>query len=342
MSEGRDVRHAGASREEGFGRKFDSQGVLRVPASGQLRTALQALGTARAGNMARAPDITSARLDFDARLRAALRDRIPPSVTDQVKFSECSVAGVRVVLVHPDDPLKGGLIHVHGGGWCLGSPDSLRPALARMAIATSTVVASIDYRLAPEHPHPAPLDDCVAAIAGLVEHWHAAHGFAPGRRVVLTGESAGAHLGLLAMLRVRERGLRFAGACLTYGLFDLSNTLPSRGRNAGSALLDARACRSFVHAYLGADRPVDASVSPALLAPAALRDLGPALFCVGTADPLFDDSVALHERWRDAKNPAWRVEYEEAPHAFDLLPVPEASHLIRMQARFVRHCLDCA
>lgn len=323
---------------DSFTANFDPQGILRVPASTQLRIALQALSSATDKGAARVRDIGQARAQFDARVGAALQRQAAPPGIDRVAFSERNAGGVRVLLAHPTGACEGGTIHIHGGGWCLGRPDTLRPALARMATTTSTVVAGIDYRLAPEHPHPAAHEDCIAAIGALLAHWRTTHGLDT-HRIVLLGESAGAHLALLALRQLHRSNLRLAGTCLTYGFFDLSNTRPSRTHNAGSALLDLDTCRYFVQTLLGADRAVDAEVSPWLWPSSALQGLGPALFCVGSADPLFDDSIDLHERWRMAGNPAWRVEYEAAPHAFDLLPTPEADHVAAMQAGFVRHCL---
>ncbi|WP_165967373.1 alpha/beta hydrolase [Luteimonas aestuarii] len=246
--------------------------------------------------------------------------------------------GVAVLLVPPQGEVRGAVIHIHGGGWCLGDPRSLQPALVGLARATSTLVASIDYRLAPEHRHPVALQDCVRAVRSLTGQWRNEYGFDAGR-VVLAGESAGAHLALMALPLLRDAGLRFAGASLNYGLFDLSNTLPSRAGTIASPLLDAGACRFYVEAYLGEGACVDVASSPWEWPQKAFESLPPAMFCVGTADPLYDDSVGMHARWLAAGNEAWRVDYDAAPHAFDLLPVPEARHLADMRVEFVRYCL---
>lgn len=325
---------------QGFPAAFGFSDTLRVPASDALHAAMRRLQRLPVRPPRRLEDIPASRLAFDAAVTAALHAQSADGA-DAMQVSSCRVEhfdGVPVLCIVPPGELRGAVIHVHGGGWCLGDSRPLQPALARLAQVTSTLVASIDYRLAPEHRHPSALDDCVRAAQALVERFRNKHGF-DARRVVLAGESAGAHLALMALPRLRDAGLRFAGASLTYGLYDLSNTLPSRRGKVEAPLLDADACRFYVEAYLGEGARVDASSSPWAWSTHAFEDMPPALFCAGTADPLHDDSVGMHARWLAAGNDAWRVDYEGAPHAFDLLPVPESKHLADMRADFVRYCL---
>jgi acetyl esterase len=118
-------------------------------------------------------------------------------------------------------------LHVHGGGWALGGPDRQDQTLAGFASAARLAVVSVDYRLAPEHPHPAAVEDCVAAIRWLASNGQREFGSA---RVVVGGESAGAHLAALALLALRERGelAAVAAANLAYGVYDVSMTPSAR------------------------------------------------------------------------------------------------------------------
>ena len=122
----------------------------------------------------------------------------------------------------PDNP-KGVYLHIHGGGWVLGRAHLQDPRCEAIALGCSVAVVSVDYRLAPEHPYPAPLDDCEAAAVWLVENAKAEFGV---DNIVIGGESAGGHLSATTLLRMRDKhGYRdFKGANLVYGVYDLSMT----------------------------------------------------------------------------------------------------------------------
>ena len=118
-------------------------------------------------------------------------------------------------------------LHLHGGGWALGGADRQDQTLLRFASAARLAVVSLDYRLAPEHPHPAAVADCVAAIRWLAANAESGMG---GARVIVAGESAGAHLAALALLALRDRGEveAVAAANLAYGVYDVSMTPSAR------------------------------------------------------------------------------------------------------------------
>ena len=116
-------------------------------------------------------------------------------------------------------------LHLHGGGWTIGGCDEQDPRLAALAEATGLAVLSIEYRLAPEHPYPAAADDCEDAALWLLDSGLSELGVPA--RLAIGGESAGAHLSVLTMLRLRDvHGVTgaFAAANLVYGCFDLSQT----------------------------------------------------------------------------------------------------------------------
>lgn len=321
---------------------FGQSDRLWVPASETLKACVAAMRQQPRPAPRTAQGIPAARAAFAGLVERSLRAQglAGQASADGIRTGTVDVDGVPLVYAEPATAPRGAVLHVHGGGWCVGSARDLLPALAALALRTSTCVASVEYRLAPEHPHPAALEDCERAAHGCLHALRRRHGIRP-QQVVIAGESAGAHLALLTVLRLREQGIRLAGASLTYGLFDLGNHLPSRDvADAGNLVIDAQACRFYVRILLGDDADADdPAVSPLQLPASALVGLPPALFSVGTLDPLHDDSVRMHARWRSAGNPGWLAVYEQAPHAFDLLPAPEGNHHQRLQDDFIRHCL---
>ncbi len=305
-----------------------------VAASASLRALLAGLSPEARRPLRVAADIPVARQRFDVMVAAALNTPERTAALEHVACHEYRDDGVPRLQLTPPSPVRGAIMHIHGGGWCLGSARTLAPALARLALDTNTCVVSIDYRLAPEHPHPAALEDCHRASRAILTRLAAEHALKPDQ-VLLAGESAGAHLALLTLPGLRDEGIALAGVMLTYGLFDLSNTRPSRTRADGLPLLDGDTCGFFTRTFLGDHDTMDSSVSPWLLSSSELAGLPPALFAVGTLDPLFDDSVGMHQHWLVAGNTSHLIEYETAPHAFDLWPIPEAEHLAQAQCQFI-------
>src|SRR5690606_24582730 len=115
-------------------------------------------------------------------------------------------------------------LHIHGGGWVLGAADQQDVLLQRIAEGAGVAVVSVDYRLAPEHPFPAAPDDCAAAASWVLENAASEWGT---ERLLVGGESAGAHLTALTLLRLRDRmGAPDAvsAANLVFGAYDLSMT----------------------------------------------------------------------------------------------------------------------
>jgi acetyl esterase/lipase len=212
------------------------------------------------------------------------------------------------------DAVRAVYLDLHGGGFFMGAArmdDRANAALARRA---GVATVSVEYRLAPEHPYPAAPDDCEAAALWLLANAKREFGT---DRLLLGGASAGANLAVVTLLRLRDRhgaAGAFAGANLVFGVFDLAGT-PSQ-RRAGVP--------SYRDLYLpgwSPERRRDADVSPLY---AELAGLPPALFTVGTADPLVDDSLFLALRWRAAGGEAELALYPESLHGFTLFPTEMA------------------
>jgi acetyl esterase/lipase len=191
------------------------------------------------------------------------------------------------------------------------------PMLERLADATGLAVVSVEYRLAPEHPYPAGPDDCEAAAAWLARNARAEFG---GDALTLGGESSGGHLSAVTLLRLRDRHgyTGFRGANLVYGAYDLSLTPSQRRFGETRLVLRTSDIVQFANAFLPAiTERRDPDISPLY---ADLRGLCPALFSVGTADALLDDTLFMHARWLAAGNAAELAIYPGGAHGFTLFP----------------------
>jgi acetyl esterase len=221
--------------------------------------------------------------------------------------------GLRIIA--PSRP-RGVFLHIHGGGWRLGAADMRDEPLEYMAEHVGLACVSVEYRLAPEHPYPAAADDCEAAALWLIEHAKQMFGTT---RLIIGGESSGAHLAVVTLLRVRAAGHAhaFCGANLIFGVYDLSLT-PSVRRAKATLVTGRSQIEQAVAGFLPAGMdPRDPDVSPLY---ADLQDLPPALFTVGTLDPLLDDSLFMWARWIAAGNPADIAVYPGGLHGFTTFP----------------------
>ena len=216
-------------------------------------------------------------------------------------------------VIPPAGESRGVFLHIHGGGWVLGGAHHHDPMLERLADATGLTVVSTYYRLAPENPYPAGPDDCERAAVWLYNN---AVGVFGAELVAIGGESAGAHLAAVTCLRLRDRhGINpFKAVLLTYGAYDLRGTPSVREAGEGTLILTTTVIRWFTEQFAGPHDLSDPDISPIF---ADLRGLPPALFTVGTIDPLFDDSLFMFSRWLKAGNRAELAVWPEGIHAFD-------------------------
>ena len=233
----------------------------------------------------------------------------------------------------------GVLLHVHGGAWMAGSPEMM-DLLHEIIVETCHVaVVSVDYRLAPEHPYPAGPDDCEAAARWLLDH--AAEEFGSDR-LLIGGESSGAHLAAVTLLRMRDKHQaadRFLGANLVFGAYDLSRTPSQRGVGIapGTDILDGTGFPlDLFLPGMSDEKRRDPDVSPLY---ADLRGMPPALFSVGSNDHLLDDTLFMAARWEVAGNRSELLVYPETPHGCIALP-SVAGHFFPRLFDFLRECLE--
>jgi acetyl esterase len=235
-------------------------------------------------------------------------------------------------IIAPDQA-RGVYLHIHGGGWVLGSADQQDPMLERIADNTGLATVSVEYRLAPEHPYPAGPDDCESAAAWLVKNAKAEFG---SDMLTIGGESAGGHLSAVTVLRMRDRYgyTGFRGANFVYGAFDLSMTPSQMAFGNRRLVLRTIDIRQFSGAFLPTitDRRVP-DISPLY---ADLKGLCPALFSVGTQDALVDDTLFMHARWIAAGNETELAIYPGGAHGFTLFPNRLADEAGRRSEEFLR------
>jgi acetyl esterase len=241
------------------------------------------------------------------------------------------------------EQIEGVMLHIHGGGWVSGEPemtDLLNEALSeRLKIA----IVSVDYRLAPEHPYPAGPDDCERAALWLVERAAEEYGT---DRLLIGGESAGAHLAAVTLLRLRDRhdlAGRFLGANLVFGAYDLSGP-PSAtgvGLEPGADMLDPEGMLFMVEQFAPRTSAYERrapDISPLF---ADLSGMPRALFTVGTADHLVDDTLFFASRWVVAGNEAELLVYPDAPHGCIGVPTVMNHWWPRLQ-EFLSSCIRVA
>jgi acetyl esterase/lipase len=240
---------------------------------------------------------------------------------------------VRVLI--PEEA-RGVYLHIHGGGFMLGRAHHHDEFMSAIAKTCKVATVSVDYRLAPEDPHPAGPDDCETAAVWLMQNSASEFGT---DRLVIGGESAGANLSAVTLLRLRDRHdfTGFSGAVLTYGGFDLSMTPSARNWGERPLVLTTPLMHWFHESYASEEKLKDPDVSPLY---ADLHSLPPALFTIGTLDPLLDDSLFMHARWVSAGNQAELAMYPGAIHGFNAFPIKAATRANQKILDFVNQSLN--
>jgi acetyl esterase len=240
------------------------------------------------------------------RFRDLPRRQVHPDVHTEDRNIEGPAGPIPIRVYRPPNdsgatpPL---VVFLHGGGWSVGDLDTYDGEARNHAVGAAAVVVSVGYRLAPEHPYPAAVEDAWAAT-----QWVAANAEELGAdpdRLAVTGDSAGGNLAAVVAQLARDAGgppIRFQ--LLWYPATTWDTSLPSFTENADAPLLDDSAVKGFSRWYLG---DLDLSNMPATLAPARAADLTglpPAYIAVAGHDPLRDDGARYAELLTAAGVPA--------------------------------------
>jgi monoterpene epsilon-lactone hydrolase len=252
---------------------------------------------------------------------------VPADVT-----REPIVAGGRPAerLTAPAAERARAVLYLHGGGYVLGSVRSHRELAARIGRAARAPLVIVDYRLAPEHPFPAAVDDAVAAYRGLLDQ-----GLAPAR-VAIVGDSAGGGLAIATLVALRDAGVALPGAavCLSPWV-DLALEAESFVTNAATdPTIQRERLLPWARQYLGG---VDAKHPLASPVHADLAGLPPLLLQYGTAETLRDDSLRLAARAHAVGVEAVSEPWDDMIHVFQMYgTLPEAARAIERIGAFVR------
>ena len=249
----------------------------------------------------------------------------------EVKLEPASAAGVRAEWVlRPDSDADRAILYLHGGGYALGSIATHRFVMQAIGQAAGARVLGIDYRLAPENPFPAAVEDAVAAWG-----WIVARGLDAGR-CAIAGDSAGGGLALATLVALRDRGVPLPGAAALLSPWtDLAGTGASvQGKAAQDPMVTQVMLERMAAAYVAGGDLRDPLASPLY---ADLSGLPPILIQVGSAEILLDDSTRLAERARAAGVEAELEVWEDMVHVFQAFPMlEEAGQAVGRIGEFVR------
>ncbi|MDT7594386.1 MAG: hypothetical protein QOC83_4930 [Pseudonocardiales bacterium] len=278
-------------------------------------------------------------------VRDAIRERLaampPPAELPRVE-DRTITGGIKTRIYWPvsdpsDLPV---VVFYHGGGWVIGDLDSHDATARAIAGGVGAVVVAVDYRLAPEHPYPAAVDDAFAALKWVSEH--AAELGADPSRLAVAGDSAGGNLAAVVSQLARDAGgppVKFQ--LLWYPATTLDFALPSMTENADAPVLSAADTFAFLELYL---KGHDADARPATLAPAnaeSLAGLPPAYIATAQYDPIRDDGVRYAELLRAAGVPVELHNAETLVHGYVSfgIAVPAAAEAVAKALEAVKAAL---
>jgi acetyl esterase/lipase len=227
-------------------------------------------------------------------------------------------------------PTDAALLYLHGGGYAIGSINTHRALVAELARAAGVAALAIDYRLAPEAPFPAAVDDATAAY-----RWLLARGLAPAR-LAIAGDSAGGGLTIATLVALRDAGLPLPAAAVCFSPWvDLEGLGQSMTERADrDPLIQKEGMLQFAAAYLGGKDPRTPLAAPLY---ADLTGLPPLLIQVGEEETLYDDAVRLAERARKSGVDVTLEPWAEMIHVWQLFaPVlPEGREALAAAGRFI-------
>lgn len=235
------------------------------------------------------------------------------SLVDRTIPGPAGAIPVRIYTPAGEGPLPV-LLYFHGGGWVIGSPDTVHSTCALLANRAGAVVVSVDYRMAPEHKFPAAAEDCYAATAWVAENARSFGG--DPQRIAVSGDSAGGNLAAVVALMAREKGYpQLAYQVLIYPVTDHSFDTPSYRENGTDYFLTTAMMEWFWNHYINGDEDGrDWRASPLQVADAS--NLPPAFVITAEFDPLRDEGEAYARKLAEAGNTVTLKRYLGQIHGF--------------------------
>jgi len=256
-----------------------------------------------------------------------------PPVREIAHVHDETVAGVPVRVYRPAAPPTGVVVYFHGGGFCIGSIGLMDNVARELAHCTGAAVVSVEYRLAPEHPFPAGLDDCEAVTRWALEHAGELGGTP--ERVAVAGESAGGNLSAAVALRRRGAGgAPLAAQVLIYPAVDDAHAAYESRASFDGIVISTKQRHLFHDAYTAGGDGRDPFVAP--LYAETLAGLPPAIVVVGGCDPLRDEGLRYAQRLRAEGVPVEELCCEGQPHGFLNFGFPAADDAYARIGPFVR------
>lgn len=231
------------------------------------------------------------------------------SVVSSIQVTEIAGVPCEIISPHGEGPF-GVLVWMHGGGFVIGSPLTSRSTTLTLAAEAQCIVVSVDYALAPEHPYPAGLEQCLTLLRAVQRG--ALGRIAHVAKIVVGGDSAGGNLA--AELALEVPGLR--GQLLVYPIADLTGSQPSIAENAEGYFLTKAAMEYFAELYLDGHDPTDPRVSPLFVEEEELKGLCDALVITAEFDPLRDEGEAYASRLAAAGVTVVTTRYDGMVHGF--------------------------
>ncbi|MSO90573.1 MAG: alpha/beta hydrolase [Acetobacteraceae bacterium] len=240
----------------------------------------------------------------------AFAKAFPPAV--DVTVEKLNLNGVKAEKSRTkDDDASGAILYVHGGGYVIGSLDSHRHMVTEAGRAAGVPTYALDYRLAPEHKFPAPVDDTIASYRALL-----AQGIAPGK-ITIAGDSAGGGLVVAALVAIREAGLPQPALGWTISPWiDMEALGGTMASNAGrDPTVQKETILEMARLYLGGASPRSPLAAPLY---ADLKGIAPLLIQVGSIETLLDDSIRLAGRAAVAGVPVRLDVWPDMPHIWHI------------------------
>jgi acetyl esterase/lipase len=279
----------------------------------QLKQLLAAMAAAGAPDLGDLPP-DAGRQVYRQILAAGDLPRADVAVEDRSIFLLGGSVGLRIYRPRRQVGACGVVLYCHGGGFVLGDLDAYDSVCRTICFESGSIVVSVDYRLAPEHPFPAAVEDCLAALTWVAGH--AEELGCDGRRLAVCGDSAGGNLAAVLALAARNQGIKLRYQVLIYPVTSAApGDLPSHTEFGTGYVLSRNAMEAFSRHYFGGDgRAPDWRGAPLL--EEDLAGLAPALVLVGGYDVLRDDGIAYADAMTKSGNQVTLIEYAGMSHGF--------------------------